>query len=281
MFSIFHGLFTVFAAVANKIGNNVSDNNARDAAVKDGNLTYYSKDGVRLVSNNRLVCTKYIGNHKCIVDLYTGKVYHDISEARNNKYVEEYKSDAKKRGLDTYRNIEDCRKYAPGTNGMVSTLEHDIETGEPVIKIYINKLGYLMSLKTGKLIRIDNFGEKFVTENRVDSINFHKYYNFYIPKTSEDVIHIFNERQEELKRNPLYNKDYKWMAEVYYIKPTLVSDHRPIKIYMDNIGRIVYDGENHDREQELRNEGLPQFVKTVDLFYDHNSVLNDIVFPRR
>lgn len=247
MFSIFHGLFSLFAIIANDINKQRQDNINKTYAQQHNNLTYYSTKGDRLVSNGRLVYTTYNDKgHKVLKDLYNGRVYCDLTANKTQEQRKENKEQAKRLGHDIYICTSD-KRYAIGAERL-HTVEFDVDTDEPVKFIKINNIGFYMSYKTGLITRVNKSYRDCVGKQT------YIYENFICPIEPEDIMRIFNERQIILQNNKSFKKDSWWMEKVYYL-----DSHYSNNLYMDNIGRIsdmIYPD-----IMELRNEGLPKLIR--------------------
>lgn len=250
MFSIFHGLFSLFAIIVNDINKQTQEEENKSFAKKHNNLIYKSSKGNRLITNDRLVYTTYNkSGHRVISDLYNDKEYYDITSEKIKKRRQKSKEWSNNNNLDTYL-CENDKRYAKGTKKISTTL-FDIDTDEPVSEIYINGIMYYISYDTGLITRVDRlyincFGKQI-----------NKYKDFICVIDPNEIIKVFNKRQHELQNSRLYNIDTSWMKEVYYLRPGLSKSPQ---LYMDILGRIGGININNNLIK-LRNEGLPELIE--------------------
>ena len=254
MFSIFHGLFSLFAIFKNNFDKQTQDDANKLFAKQHNDLTYYSSKGSRLVNNNRLVTTTYDWNtgHKVIKDLYNGKIYYDLTLESIRKQRKENKEKAIKKNDDVYM-CTNNRGKAKGIKN-VSTIYYDVDTDEPVAEIYINNILFYISYETGLITRVHKAYKNSIGQQ----LNFYK--NYICPLKPDEIMEIFNERQKELQRNSLFNKDEEWMNLVYYLKPDSNHNYMTKKYYIDVIGRISEITFNDDLINQI-NKGLPPLTK--------------------
>ena len=157
MFGIFYGLFCWGAKGVGKFQQSLEDERRRQDALRDGNLTYWGKNGRHLTSNGRCVREKIDSRgHTVISDLYTGQVYHDLTMERQNKIEQEELNkgntvvlvDAKKRrelGLKVPDDIWIAEQQA--------FMYLDIRTHKLLANCYVNQINFYIDTN-GKLVRI-------------------------------------------------------------------------------------------------------------------------------
>ena len=92
MFSIFHGLFSLFAYGMDTHNKSVQDNENRRRAKEIGVTTYHGSRGNEyLVENNKWVSTKLNDKgEKVIADMKTGQIYKNITQERKKEKEKEY-----------------------------------------------------------------------------------------------------------------------------------------------------------------------------------------------
>lgn len=245
MFSIFHGLFTLFAMEKNRISKSLEDDNNRVAAKQKGELTYFgSRGGEYLVENGRQVCHVTRFGHDLLVDMYdNSKVYHDYTEEKEKKYKERALQHAFYHNERTYHgNTLGIIKWFP-----TNKFDIDIETNKIVSYITVNNSIFFLDMETGLIIKPINNNKEYE-----DNIGIYTENN--IPLNSEQIIEIFNKRQYELQKHPAYNNDSLWMRLYYYM---FRSSYLCPNVIMDCRGKILKNKYYYtDAELDKRNEGL-------------------------
>ena len=187
MFGLLHALFGLTMRGAYKIQNDIEDTKAREIGKSNGDLTYYSKSGRRLVSNNRLVFRDYItdcdGNmHDVIRDFKTGEIYKDYTQEKIEKQKEYYKSKGYTVYSCTYEVKKEFQRKYPELYYEVRNIWKDIETGEFYTSVLINGVHFYASVENGKIVRI---ADHRILENKIGNLPI------------ETAIEIFNKRQEQ------------------------------------------------------------------------------------
>lgn len=258
MFSIFHGLFTGVALIVNGLNKNIDDSKNYKEAKDKGNILYHSSDGYRLTDNKRLVHTTYKNGHKYIKDMYNNTIYYDITKNQNEKSANNYRQLAKDNGDDFYI-FPNNKVFAKGTK-LLSTNYFDVETNEPIIHKNINNIIFNVSLNTGKIIRMSCIMDKTkeIQGYIMPTTYLNNYDDMIFPNTIDEIINVFNKRQDELLYNSSYN-DGVWMKDIYYICPSY-NNNKTIgqtndKCYIDVRGYVVCYNYNNE-QQAKRNEGL-------------------------
>lgn len=261
MFSIFHGLFTLFAIGVNNINKNIQDEENRTEAKKSGLLTYSgSRGGTYLVENGRQVCHSWIGDHEVLRDMWNGKAYVDLTAEKEKKYKERVIKSALEDGRETYLCSEQQKgiiKWYPTERFSV-----DIETEAIVSTLIINKRIFYMDMRYGNLIR-ETLQSKNNKRIRGDE-DFYKYIK--IPLNANKIIEVFNKRQAFLSKHPLYNNDSTWMRETYFLRPNGTMSY---KYFMDYNGKILVANEDI-------NPGFPELISAQDYIDRESEICKEI-----
>ena len=190
MFSIFHGLFTLFAIGADNVitSNQNVENKARAKA--NGNLTYYGAKGNEyLVENDRWVSTKtdLSTGHTVIADMKTSKIYYDLTAQKEKEEVKKIKEQGKTVRLKNKREKEKFIHIA-NERFISSTpfLYIDLNTNHYLKWISINNIAFYMDFETGYITRItDEEKENKKNNHTEEEIN--------------NVILLFNKHQDYIK----------------------------------------------------------------------------------
>lgn len=230
MFGIFYMLFSGFMGTAGKVQRDVRDDNARYEARKNGQLTYHSHNGERLVSNNRNVYVGTSYGDRVLKDLKTGYIYKNYDAEKRHEVIQKARDKGKtviSVDYDEYNRY--CKYDRDKVKRMAVSPEYkDIETGRYYIDAYINGIAFYMDIITGELIRPRD-GEKF---------------SYKMGKASvEDIIRIVNKRQKELYEIPAEEYDYIWWEDHFYLHG------RSYELYIDNNNNIV---EGNRRDPQMR-----------------------------
>ena len=215
MFSIFHGLFTLFAIGADN-AITANENAQRKArAIKNGDLTYYGAKGNEyLVENDKWVWTKKNSKGEDVIaDMKTGQVYYNLTEIRKKKREEELKKEGKTVRFKMY-NEQDQHYYGKYRQpfGYV-----DIFSGIPVDQITINGVGFYIRLSDGKILRP---ADDYNTNNMVGKWSI------------DEIIEIVNQRQDEI-RPELDDHDTFWIRDKFFFKLQYVylDSNKRVKVY--------------------------------------------------
>lgn len=216
MFGIFYALFAGAMSVGNKVTNDCADSSARARARNANDDTYYSKDGLRLVSNGRLVHKTRIMysdgtfGDEVLKDMYNGKIYRNYTaEQREKENAELDAKGATVERVDYYKLNETQQKILKQTplgqcstfNLTRDTLYQDRKTRRYYIERPINQVRFYLDIETGMMVRVSD-DEKL---NR-------KIYKY----TTDEIIKMHNKKQEELRTDPRFIKDWGWTQRYYY-----------------------------------------------------------------
>lgn len=236
MFSIFHGLFTIFAVSVDKHNRNVTTEENKRNAIANGNLTYRGARGNEyLVENDRWVWTKRTRTGQDVIaDMKTGEIYYNLSDIKRREIIKEQTQKGKtiryKLQGDQFSTY--YGKYKQSWHDI------DIETNVPVHTINVNCISFYQELNNGMLLRpID--GESF---------------KYKVGKhTVEEIVELFNKRQKEMRHELEINKDDRfWLKANYFFDSTY-------SIYIDNkdqfnIFLISYNEGNQARWKYIRED---------------------------
>lgn len=237
MFAIFYLLFNQVTFGIAKIKENIDNENSRDRAIKNGDLTYYGTNGERLVSNNKNVYRKKNNGDDVLVDLYTGEIYKNYSEeVRKNKECK-----AKKQGETVvFVHYEENQEYIRSERFKAKTISitpefRDIETRRFYISAYLNGLSFYMDIITGELIRLQD-GED----------TSQKWGNLSV----EDIINIFNQRQKNMSQISQSSHNFMWWEQHFYLKYNGFDT-----LFIDDDKNIIEGNYKRDfKVKELRNK---------------------------
>lgn len=180
MFSVFHGLFTLFAIGANHISKNIQDERNKNQSRKNSGLTYFGSHGNEyLIENDKWVSTKtdLKTGHEVIADMKNGKVYYDLTDIkRKNEECKQINQGKTVRYKMSHEKNKLCGKYKQ------SFCWVDIESQVPVDNVYINGVYFYIRLTDGHLLRLkDGESEK----------NIHGRWSL------SEIINIINRRQDQ------------------------------------------------------------------------------------
>ncbi len=217
MFGIFHALFSLFAIGANNKSKSREDNINREEAKKRGDLTYYGSRGNEyLVENNKWVCTlKNARGEDVIVDMKTGAEYYNLTQMRKKEHEKRYIDKGKTVRLALYN--EKGQTYG---KYRMSYFLVDIESQIPVRDVFINGLGFYISLGDGKILRtIDN----------ADMTLFAGDYGV------NEIISIVNKRQEVFWKE-LDSHDILWIKRQFFFEDSrvYVDKNRDVKVFRNS-----------------------------------------------
>ena len=204
MFSIFHGLFTMFALGMDKYDRTSQDMKNKIMAKENGLLTYRGSRGNEyLVENDRWVSTKR--NNKgedVIVDMKTGKIYYNLTKMKKRKKGERLLKEGKTVRFKMYN--EDNRPYYGKYKIPYSLV--DIHTDTPINEVIVNFVKFYQDLDTGHIIRMAD-GEN--CEKKVGKYN------------ETELINLFNKRQDRMKDELNKHKnDLLWLQNNYFFTTT-------------------------------------------------------------
>lgn len=203
MFGVFYLLFSGFAATADKISRDNRDAESKMRAIQNNNISYYGTRGHRLVSNDRPVYRKRVNGQDVLTDLYTGQVYKNFTKEMRD----EAKDEARRQGktviiagnTDRYSDYEKSQFWCKKCH--IKAYYRDINTDRLLIPVSVNSVQFYMDLNTGHILRpIDN--ASYINKDGNLSI--------------EEIITIFNKRQDEVEDLPEYN-DWFWRKTQFYL----------------------------------------------------------------
>ena len=229
MFGIFYAFYNGVMAGINGIDKGFVNSTNRARAIKKGDVTYHGRNGGEfLCENGRQVFrgTDRRTGDTVIKDFRNGKIYYNLTDVARQKQIKYYKD----RGETVYSIIDKDRKLMfshQNRTGRV-TRERDIKTNHFVDKIYINQYCFYMDIFTGKLLRLtDHYQKKVEIEGIPKSC--------YNPLDYEEIIEIFNKRQDRLKEDPRYSYGGNdWTKHIYYL-----CDFHSRPLYMNKDGEFV------------------------------------------
>ena len=213
MFGILYTLFGLGVNGVNKIKESVDDSNNREKAKRNGELTYYGKNGQHLVSNGRLIHRGH--NHsgdEVVKDMYNGKIYVNLSEEERKKIIDKALQEGRT-VVDTgsydhsnpfYRYFKDkwwFRRYDLNVRYI------DIETKKYFRRVCINGYYFYMDIETGLLVRKS---DPYIDTYRTGDLS------------EDEIITIFNRRQLSFKgREKVIGKpqtlDNRDIQKMYYL----------------------------------------------------------------
>lgn len=214
MFGLFYQFFKLGAKGAVKINDAYQDASARARAQSEGDDTYYGYNGLRLTSNGRKVAKKrlivngQIGD-RVLIDCQNGTIYRNYSEEerqRKEKQMDE-RGDTVERMWFRYHEPDEIKQSIIYKYRFEFLHEpayyRDRKTGCYYTTIELNSLIFYMDIETNRLVRLED----------------HPMLAWKIGRLEIDkLIEYFNKYQEELENDPRFNKNGKWMCEVYYGK---------------------------------------------------------------
>jgi len=235
MFGIFYLIFNRAIFGVAKIKEEIDNEDARDRAYKNGNLTYYSTKGETLVSNNRQVYRTIVNGDEVLKDVYNGDVYKNYSEEKRN--IKEHK--AKEQGKTVIPvHYEENQEYNRLQRFNAKTISikptyRDIKTRKFYITVRINGLGFYMDIISGELVRLQ------------DEENMCKKWG---KLSVEDIIEVFNQRQKALVNIPQEDHDFMWWEEHFYLKHVGFNT-----LFIDNDKNIIEGNYKNDlRIKQIR-----------------------------
>lgn len=212
MFGFLWGLFTLGAVGVDKYNRVSQDEENRERARKNGDLTYYGSRGNEyLTENGRWVWTKIDHNtgNEVIADMKTGQIYYNLTEMRKKEHINRMANREK-----TVR-FSVSGERIPTYYGKYKRLWGliDIETNVPVQIISVNCVSFYQELNHGMILRpADGETMKNIVGNH----------------TVKDLIELFNKRQREMQGElEIHKDDSFWIDRNYFF--TLHHD-----IYIDN-----------------------------------------------
>lgn len=281
MFGIIHGLFSLFAIGANDVKKTAEEERNKEDARTSGGYTYRDKKGeLRLLKNGHRARRVKQRGYDCIYDSVTGEKVVDYLQDKidNNKkeLLREGKTAYRKSELDLDPNTKNVyRERYGGWNNVV----FDISTDKEMLSIYINGYEFYMEVDSGYLLRLtDDFKER----SRSNIFDWRT-----VDKTLEvnDIIRLFNERQDRLKACRLYmprgdwdtqiqwernktqkeiDKSNEWMKVVFYCLGSDLS-YSVSRLNMDANGNIRF------RENYYRTDDGKQYLRVAGYGYDPNT----------
>lgn len=193
MFSIIHGLFSLFAIGVDNWSKTSTNITNKQRAIQNGSKTYYGARGNEyLVDNDRWVYTKINDQgEEVIVDMKNGRLYYNLTQEKKRKEEER----CIQQGKTVRPHMEnECRHFYYGKYKQPFNIV-DIKSGIPVDDIIINGVRFYIRLNDGRVLRpIDNYDIK----NKVGCWNVN------------ELISLINDRQNKL-RTELENHDYDWI----------------------------------------------------------------------
>lgn len=207
MFSIFHGLFTLFAIGVDNTNKSIQDDTNKQQAIQNGQLTYQGSRGNEyLVENDRWVSTKRVNGHDVIADMKTGQIYYDITEIKKKNIIDE----CIKKGKTVRSKMPHERLSNYYGKYKQSFMYVDIKTDIPVNIVYINGACFYIRVDNGDILRLIDGEDK----SRI------------IGKWSvEQIINIINKRQNII-RNSITDEDNIKIGEELFFENN--------KVYVDN-----------------------------------------------
>ena len=218
MFSIFHGLFTLFALGIDKVNRTIQENENIEEAKKHNQLTYHGARGNEyLLSNNRWVSTKidlHTGD-KVIADMKTGQIYHNYSQEERKNTIKTLRQKGK---TIRYKNSDGFKDSTYYGKYRLHYSYIDIDTNIPVNKININNIYFYISLKTGMLLRV---ADDVIISNLVGKWK------------PEEIIELFNEYQLSIKPQ-IDNQSKFWIENHYFYRSCSFNYH----LYINNKGEV-------------------------------------------
>lgn len=203
MFGLLYMLFGLGAHGVDKATRSYEDAKSRSIAKQNGDLTYSWRNQTRLTENGRQVGKKMLPNgHEVLVDLYTGKIYHDYTQEKNEKKANEVLANGE---TVLYYDVHDPQyKHFKKSDWYrklnMRPLYVDIKTMSPLNRIKINNTRFYINLDTGYVIRPAD-------KESVDGVDVEK------------LIDKFNSNQDLLKKSEKYNYDvlsWEWMRRYFY-----------------------------------------------------------------
>ena len=203
MFGLLYMLFGLGAHGVDKVTRNYEDAKARSIAKQKGDLIYSWRNQTRLTENGRQVGKKTLPNgHEVLADLYSGKVYYDYTQEKNEKKTNEALANGK---TVIYYDVHDPQyKHFKKSDWYrklnMRPLYVDIKTMSPLNRVKINNTRFYINLDTGHVIRP-------VDKENVDGVDVEK------------LIDNFNSNQDLLKKSEKYNYDvfsWEWMRRYFY-----------------------------------------------------------------
>lgn len=228
MFGILYLLATSVASGVNKFRDNIDNERAREDAKRRGDITYYGKNGLTLLSNDRSVRRKYINGDDVLTDLHSGKVYKNFSEEQRQKK----ERDAETRGNTVINvNYDENQEYNRAERFKAKTISitpdyRDIRTRRFYISVCLNGLVFYMDIISGELVRL---------KDGTDTSN--KWGNLSV----EEIMNVFNKRQRELAKIPESDHDFMWWEEHFYLKHTGFNT-----LFIDNDKNIIEGDYKYD-----------------------------------
>ena len=157
MFGIIYGLFCWGAKGVGNFQRSLEDERRREEARREGNRTYYGKNGLHLTENGRNVREKIDDRgHTVISDLYTGQVYYDLTIERQNKREQETLSQGE---TVIYMNAEKQRELRLKPPADIHCLRqmkfsyYDIKTHRLFAECNVNHVWFYID-KNGMLVRM-------------------------------------------------------------------------------------------------------------------------------
>ena len=232
MFSIFHGLFTLFALGVDSYNKTAQTQENKHQAKISGSKTYYGSRGNEyLVENDRQVYTKYneVGE-EVIADIKTGVVYHNITKEKKENKEKEYLARGKTVRFKMYN--EHNQHYYGKYRQMYGLI--DIATGIPVGEVRINNMRFYIRLDNAMVLR------------PTDDVEMRHLMGVW---NVDEIIEIINERQKELV-------DTIQLDEYTKINEQLFYRNRCVYIDKDKNIHVFWHGEPNKYKELCIKDGL-------------------------
>lgn len=266
MFSIFYGLLHGTMSIINGIDANYQTSINRENAKKAGLLTYSGARGnTYLVENGRQVIQTFnpYTKHEVIKDFKTGKIYYDLTEIKRKRKKEiMINQDKTTYNFEQDRLVKDNHTRRTG----ILFMERDIKTDSYLARININNYYFYMDICSGMLVRLS---DEYNTKNYsgIDEIS------------PEEIINIFNQRQNTLQKNVRYSYDGNiWTNEMFYLCK-FINANRPI--YINKQGKFVHSVVGNYLKNQYKDIDYSKierleiiYIEDVPFYLDGTRVLN-------
>ena len=215
MFSIIHGLFSLFAIGVDNWSKTSTNITNKQRAIQNGSKTYYGARGNEyLVDNDRWVYTKI--NNKgedIIVDMKNGRQYYNLTQERKKIKEEEYR---KKGKTVRFKMENECNHFYYGKYKQPYGLI-DIDSGIAVDEITINGVKFYIRLDDGTVLRpVDDYK----IDNKVGCWNI------------KELIELMNTRQDKL-RTELDSHDNNWITWNFFcdLRYIYIDSNKEVHIF--------------------------------------------------
>lgn len=237
MFSIFHGLFTLFALTTDNINKIIYNAKSKEKAQKNKKLFYLGYKGNKyLVDNDRWVYVKRNAKGEDVItDVKTGNSIYNLTDIKKKNEEAEYLKNGKT--VRTKMLNERNQTYYGKYRQMYYLV--DIKTQTPVSTVFINGIEFYINLDSALLMRptdesdinkiIGNWSYKDIIkiinkrqnyilsninlndQNKINELLFFKNHNIYIDN-NKNINIVFNRNIKSIQ--DLYKKDgYKYNRE--------------------------------------------------------------------